>query len=120
VLAALDRPAMWQTELFGPVPRGPAGRAVWCDAAHRLEAHLDRHGQGGPGRTDLHHDLAQTYELCAVADDYLELTAPASHPHQWAYAAERAREVRDELFIDQPYRAQEAHVERGVGLEIGW
>jgi hypothetical protein len=49
VLAALDRPAPWNLELLGPVPRTRPGQAVWCDAAHRIETHLDRHADDERG-----------------------------------------------------------------------
>ncbi|HKA03489.1 MAG TPA: hypothetical protein VKD67_04140, partial [Acidimicrobiales bacterium] len=119
VTDALDRPAPWHTDLLGPPPRTSAGRAVWCEAACRLEAHLDAHGHDGPGWTDLCHDLAPTPELCAVADRYLDLDAPTD-PHHWAYIVERARQVRDELFIDRRQPAQPNHDEPSIGLDIGW
>jgi hypothetical protein len=119
VRVALDRPASWQTELLGPVPGTSAGRAVWCDAAHRLETHLDHYGLSGPRPSDLCYDLAQTPDLCAIADGYLEVDALGSYPHQWANVAGWARDVRDQLLIDQPYTAQHLRGERGVGLDLG-
>jgi hypothetical protein len=80
VMALLDRRAAWHNELLGPVPPTSAGRAVWCDAAHRLESHLDRYGHGGHGWTDLSHDLAQTLELCVVADSYPRTRRPRNPP----------------------------------------
>jgi conjugative relaxase-like TrwC/TraI family protein len=120
VLEALAAPASWQIELLGPAPRTAAGRAVWCDVAHRLETHLDHHADDEPGWRRLCHDVADTPELSAVADQYLNLDSPAICPQQWTYVADQARDVRDQLFIDRPDEAQQLEIERGVGLDIGW
>jgi hypothetical protein len=93
---------------------------VWCDAAHRLETHLDHHAHDEPGWRPLWNDIADTPALSAVADQYLTLDASATHPHQWAHVADLARDARDQLFTDRPDQAEQLQVERGAGLEIGW
>jgi hypothetical protein len=120
VLEALNRPEPWQVELLGPVPRTLPGRAVWCDAAHRLEAHLDTRRTDGPDWAALAGHLVDTRELCTVADRHLELDFVAAHPHQWASVAERARGLRDELVIDNRYGVPQPQIERDVGLDISW
>ena len=120
VLEAVDHPQPWQVELLGPVPPTPSARAIWCDAAHRLEAHLDTQRSDRAEWTALVGDLVDTRELCTVADRHLELESTATHPHQWAYVADQARDVRDELFIDNRYGVSQPPIERDVGLDISW
>jgi hypothetical protein len=120
VVEALDRPATWQIELLGSVPPTLSGRAVWCDAASRLEAHLDTRTGDAAEWAALVAELADTRELCSIADCHLELEFVATHPHQWASVAGQARGVRDRLAIDMPYGAPVQHVVRGdSGLDIG-
>jgi conjugative relaxase-like TrwC/TraI family protein len=118
VLAALDRPEPWQVDLLGSIPASPAARAVWCDAAYRIETYLDRDIGDERGWRQVCGDVADTAELCAVADEYLELDAPGTRVHQWAHVAQQARAVRDQLFID-PTRAWPDHgVDRDLGIEL--
>jgi hypothetical protein len=49
VLDLAARPSPWHLDLLGPVPARPAARAIWCDAAYRLEAHLDQDPRGTVG-----------------------------------------------------------------------
>jgi hypothetical protein len=100
VLAAVHQPASWQVELLGPVPGRPAARAVWCDAAYRLETHLDRHAGDERAWRQACEAGVDTPELCAIADQCLQLNAPATHIDEWSRAAERARVLLDELLID--------------------
>jgi hypothetical protein len=118
VLEAVDRPQPRQIALLGPVPRTLSGRAIWCDAAHRLEVRLDTRGTDAAEWTALVGDLVDTRELCTVADRHLELESTATHPHQWAYVADQARQVRDQLVIDNRYSVTQPHIEREVGLDI--
>ncbi len=114
VLEALDRPASWQVELLGPVPRTPAGRAVWCDAAHRLETHLDHHAGAEPGWRQVRNDVADTPERCALADRHLHVDRLGG-PQQWARATERA----DELHLAHLALVPQEPGDPGVGLDLG-
>jgi conjugative relaxase-like TrwC/TraI family protein len=118
VLAAIDRPEPWQVELLGPVPASLAARAVWCDAAHRIETHLDCHTGGQRAWRQVCSVVADTPELCAVADDYLKRDTPATRVHQWAHLAQQARDVRDQLLIDSTRACLDHRVDRDLGIEI--
>jgi hypothetical protein len=114
VLEALHQPVSWQVELLGPVPRTLAGRAVWCAAAHRLETHLDHDTGVEQIWREVCDDVADTPELCNLADRYLHVDRLGG-PQQWARAAERAGELH------LTHRAPVPHElgDRGFGLDLG-
>jgi hypothetical protein len=89
-----------------------------ADAVYRLETHLDRHPDDASGWLRLCNEVADTRELCTVAEQYIKLDAAATHPHHWSQKAERAREVRETLIGGS--RAAHLHqpAEPDVGLEI--
>jgi hypothetical protein len=120
VLAALDRPASWQIELLGPIPAGHAAQAVWCDAVHRIETYLDLHAGDEQSWRQVCDDVADTPQLCAVAERYLELDAPTAHAYQWTHVADRARAVRDELFVDASRRSQPDRQTDCIDLGFDW
>jgi conjugative relaxase-like TrwC/TraI family protein len=113
VLDLAREPSRRHLELLGPVPDRPAGHAVWCDAALRLETHLDRHDPEGPAWNRLCRELADAPERCAVAHRYIHLDRTTVHPDQWAHVADQTQSliVRFEARRDQ--------LERSVGLDIG-
>jgi hypothetical protein len=114
VLKALGQPASWQVELLGPAPRTLAGRAVWSAAAHRLEAHLDHHTGTERGWRQVWDDVADTPELCALADRYLHVDRLGG-PQQWTRAAERAGELHLAHVAPVPHELGGC----GVGLDLG-
>jgi hypothetical protein len=113
-----QRPSPWHVELLGPAPASPAARAVWLHSAHRIEAHLDRQPGHGPVWRQLCHDLADTAQLCAVAEHYLRLDGDAEHVSQWAHIADIAVELHDDL-IAQRELVERRTTDRGIGLELG-
>jgi hypothetical protein len=119
VLDVAGQPSPWHVELLGQVPTNPAAVAVWCHAANRLEAHLDYHPARGHAWQDLCHDLADTPDLCAVAEQYLRLDVPANHPHDWAQVASRAEELADQLSTERYRAIRGPELERGIGLDLG-
>jgi conjugative relaxase-like TrwC/TraI family protein len=118
VLDLARQPSPWQVELLGPVPDRPAGHAVWCDAAHQLEVHLDFGGRDGPTWKRLCRNLADTPESCAVAHHHVRLDRPAIHPHEWAQAADASEHVRAQLRRHRG-ELERPTLEHGVGLELG-
>jgi conjugative relaxase-like TrwC/TraI family protein len=114
VLEALDRPASWQVELLGPVPRTVAGRAVWCAAADRLETHLDHHTGAEPGWRQVCDDVADAPQLCALAARYLPVDRLGG-PQQWTRAAERAGELHLANREPVPHELGDC----GIGLDLG-
>jgi conjugative relaxase-like TrwC/TraI family protein len=118
VAAALDRPASWQVELLGPVPPTFPARAVWCDAVHRIETHLDRHPGDERAWPQVFDDVADTPLLCAIADQHLQLDTPPTQPHQWSGAAHAARAVRDQLLIDETLSSPDHGVAYNFELEL--
>jgi hypothetical protein len=115
VLEALDRAASWQVELLGAVPRTSAGRAVWCDAAHRLETHLDHHAGAQPGWRQVCDAVADTPELCALADRHLHVDRLGG-PQQWARAAERAGALHLTHLAPVPHELGDGGPGLGLGL----
>jgi conjugative relaxase-like TrwC/TraI family protein len=118
VLAALDRPASWQLELLGPVPRTFAARAVWCGGAHRIESHLDRRAANERGWRQACYDIADTPQLCDIADQYLELDTPAIHVRQWSGATQAARAVQERLAVGAPLARPDRGSAHRLGLDI--
>ncbi len=114
VLEALDRPASWQGELLGPVPRTVAGRAVWCAAADRVETHLDHRTGAQPGWLEVCDEVADTAQLCTVADRYLHVDRLGG-PQQWARVAERAGELHIAHLAPVPHELGD----HGVSLDLG-
>jgi hypothetical protein len=114
VLEALHHPTSWQVDLLGPTPRTSAGRAVWCAAAHRLETHLDHHTGAEPGWRQVCDDVADTPELCALADRYLHADRQGG-PQQWTGAAERAGELHRAQLAPIPHELGDC----GVGPDLG-
>ncbi len=84
------RPTQLHLDVLGPPPAGPAGRAVWCHQAIRLEHHLDYSTGTDAGWMRLVNDLSITATLTRLADRYI-----AIKPHDevraahWAPIAER-------------------------------
>jgi hypothetical protein len=120
VVAALGRPKPWHLDLLGRIPAGPAARAVWCDAANRIEIHLDRHASDERGWLQVCDDVADTAELCAVAEHHLALDAPTAHEYEWTHVAAQARAVRDELFVDASRRSQPDRQTDCVDVGFDW
>ncbi len=118
VLELARQPSPWHLELLGLVPDSRAGHAVWCHAAHQLEAHLDYRGRGGHEWDRLRRDLADTSDLCAVAHHYLDLDCPATHPDRWAHVAETAQQLHHEFTVRQ-HLPEHPGLERSSGLELG-
>jgi hypothetical protein len=120
VLAALDRPAPWQVELLGPVPRTFAARAVWCDAADRIEARMDRNTWDENAWRRVCKDIADTAELCAIAERYLELEGPLTRVHQWSHQTQQTKDLRDELFDDTTaaWPGERIDLDRGIEIDM--
>ncbi len=118
VLDLAHHPSPWQIELLGAGPASAAGQAVWCHAAYRLETHRDYHTPGGPAWDRLCQDLADTHQLCAIADGSLRLATPAIGPRQWAQVADHAQEVREKFTLERRQPISLQHLERGIGLEL--
>jgi hypothetical protein len=116
VLDTAARPSPWHQDLLGPVPANPAARAVWCDAAYRLEAHLDRDPRRRVGWQWLCGELADTQQRCALAA-HLGLTAPDSaDPAVWSHVAHHLVVRVAEIEASTAGRTQR----REHGLDLDW
>jgi hypothetical protein len=92
VLQILDHPTQLHLEVLGPVPARPAGCAVWCHHASRLEHHLD-HGIDSATWRCVVTDLGDTHALARLADRHIGLADLAASPSQWAQVTDRALEL---------------------------
>ncbi len=94
VRAFADDPPAYLVERLGPVPRSPAGRAVWCHHALGIEAALDRSDAlGAPPRR---HDtvIGRARQEVAVADRMLHSSVEVNDeadPSCWAELAGEGR-----------------------------
>jgi hypothetical protein len=89
---------------------------VWCAAADRLETHLDHHTGAQRGWRQVCDEVADTAQLCTVADRYLhDDRLPVGGPQHWARVAERARDLHVAQLAPIPHELDD----RGVGLDLG-
>jgi hypothetical protein len=86
---------------------------VWCTAALRLETHLDHHAGAEPGWGLVCDEVADTPELCALADRYLHVDRMGG-PQQWARSAERA----GQLHLAHPAPVPHELGDLGVGFDL--
>jgi conjugative relaxase-like TrwC/TraI family protein len=104
--------------VLGPVPVDWVGRAVWCDAAHQLEAHLDHHPATGVAWDRLCRDLQATPTYCRIAAVHFDLDGPALNPDAWRRTAElvatlaQPAAARPQICVELPGR------DLGLGLEL--
>ncbi len=70
VLRLADHPTELHLDVLGPVP---AGRAVWCHQANRLERHLDHTTRSDHTWQQLVNDLNITPTLAHIADRHIAI-----------------------------------------------
>ncbi|HTT89718.1 MAG TPA: hypothetical protein VMF65_09185 [Acidimicrobiales bacterium] len=81
---------------LGPVPSSPAGRAVWCHHALRIEAALDRNSGGSPPSGRGGQPQQVRLEI-AIADRLFQDAPGVPGPDEWARLASEAVAVRQAL-----------------------
>ena len=96
VRALADDPPAHLLERLGPVPRSPAGRAVWCHHALGTEAVLDSEALGAPP-TRQSPVMARARLEVAIADRLLHSSADLADPAAWAELAGQAAALRNEV-----------------------
>ena len=103
VRALVDDAPQHLVERLGMPPSSPAGRAVWCHHALRVEAALDRNDGTLPSSTPTQRTIHPRQEI-ALADRYLDDSEiHLSDPRGWATLAQQANRL-----VDQAYRNQRA------------
>ena len=94
VVQLADQPTKLHLDVLGPVPTGPAGRAVWCHQATRLEHHLDYNTANDNSWSMLVHELADTPALASFADSHIPARAMSVERNTWQQITQHATELR--------------------------
>ncbi len=95
---------------LGPPPSSPAGQAVWCHHALRIEAFLDRNDGTTPAGTGSSRSNERARQEITIADRLLETRDYPSDPVEWAKLADQAAGVREAAH--QHFAAQRAQRQR--------
>ena len=117
VVQLADQPTNLHLEVLGPVPTGPAGRAVWCHHASRLEHHLDYTTGHDSSWSTLVHELSDTPELAHFAERHIPVHASSVEQRDtWRQITEHATALRTATM------EHSRHIPRppdlGLGLEL--
>ena len=90
VLHLANDPTRLHLEILGPVPTGPAGRAVRRHQASRLEQHLDHTTHDDNAWRRLTDDLHHTPALAHIADRHIRIPGHELRPTDWAPITQHA------------------------------
>jgi hypothetical protein len=98
VRALFDDPPSYLTDRLGPTPPSPAGRAVWCHHAVRIEATLDRNDGTASPWTGWEKEIARARQEIAIADRIIQ-SQDTDGPAHWARLADQAASI-----VEQAHR----------------
>jgi hypothetical protein len=91
---------------------------VWCDAATRLDTHLDASHPPGPAWERLYHELSGTPDRCRFAARHLQLNGPANGPADWAQIAEHTQRLYTDMLLSRQPPVTRARPELSVDIGL--
>ncbi len=94
--ALAEDPPPYLVRLLGPAPSSPAGHAVWCHHALRIESFVDRNDGISPPSTLSVRETNRPRQEIAIADRLLETSDYVADPTEWARLAGQAAAHRKE------------------------
>ncbi len=105
-----EDPPPYLLSLLGPTPSSPAGQAVWCHHALRIEAFVDRNDATSAPSTGRSQEAERARQEIVIADRLLETRDRAVDPVEWANLAGQAAILRKAAH--RQLAAQRAHDSR--------